>query len=147
MKQSAILIVLIISIITLTGCPKRPSGDISLREWKEGITRRIDRGEGTHTGSGDFEGYASYYGADFHGKRTASGEVYNMYDLTCAHRNLAFGTRLRVTNVNNGKSVVVRVNDRGPWVKGRIIDLSYEAARELDMLATGVAWVIIEVLE
>lgn len=92
-------------------------------------------------------GMASWYGPDFHGKTTSSKEVYDMYDLTAAHRNLPFGTYVMVTNLDNGKSVIVRVNDRGPFVEGRIIDLSYAAAKALDMLGPGVVPVEIEILE
>jgi len=91
-------------------------------------------------------GIASWYGYDFHGKRTASGEVYNMYAYTAAHRFLPFGTYVRVLNMNNGRSVVVRINDRGPFVRGRIIDLSYAAARAIGMIGTGTARVKITVL-
>lgn len=91
-------------------------------------------------------GLASWYGAQFHGKTTSSQEIYNMYDLTAAHRSLPFGTRVMVTNMKNGKSVAVRINDRGPFVKGRIIDLSYAAARILDMVGPGVVPVKLEVL-
>jgi rare lipoprotein A len=83
-------------------------------------------------------GMATYYGDEFHGRKTASGETYNKWELTCAHKKLPFGTKLKVTNLKNKKSVVVRVNDRGPWVKNRIIDLSFAAAREIDMIADGV---------
>jgi len=92
-------------------------------------------------GSSDFyaeQGYASYYGDEFQGKKTASGEIYNKWDYTCAHRKFPFGTKLKVTNLKNQKSVIVRVNDRGPWVKGRIIDLSFAAAKEIGMIADGV---------
>lgn len=92
-------------------------------------------------------GIASWYGTKFHGQSTASKEIYDMYDLTAAHRTLPFGTKVMVTNLNNGKSVKVRINDRGPFVKGRIIDLSYAAARILGMIGPGVAPVKIEVLE
>ncbi len=92
-------------------------------------------------------GLASWYGPDFHGKMTSSKEIFNMHDLTAAHRTLPFGTHLMVTNLNNGKSVIVRVNDRGPFIKGRIIDLSYAAAKMLDMIGEGVITVKIEVLE
>lgn len=95
----------------------------------------------------EMEGIASWYGKDFHGKETASGETYNMYDLTAAHRTLAFGSRVKVTNLDNGKDAVVRVNDRGPFTKGRIIDLSFEAARRLDMISEGTARVELTVLE
>jgi len=89
-------------------------------------------------------GMASYYSDDFHGKETASGETYNKWEFTCAHKHLPFGTRLVVTNLVSKKSVFVRVNDRGPFVKGRIIDLSYAAAIKIDMIAAGVIKVKVE---
>lgn len=91
-------------------------------------------------------GVASYYGPGFHGRRTANGETFNMNAMTAAHRTLPFGTKLRVTNLNNGKSTIVRVNDRGPYVDGRIIDLSVAAAKQLGSTNSGVAKVNIEVL-
>ena len=91
------------------------------------------------------QGIASWYGADFHGKQTSSGEVYDMYQLTCAHQTLPLGTMVMVTNLENGKSVELKVNDRGPFVKGRIIDVSYAAARMLDMCEKGTAMVKVEV--
>jgi rare lipoprotein A len=92
-------------------------------------------------------GKASYYGREAHGEPTASGEKFNMNALTAAHKTLPFGTRVRVTNRANNKSVVVRINDRGPFVAGRIIDLSYAAAKRIDMLAAGVADVEIVVIK
>lgn len=93
------------------------------------------------------KGLASYYGAEFHGKKTASGEIFNQWDYTCAHKTLPFGTRVRVTNLKNKKYVVVRVNDRGPWTGGRVIDLSYAAAKQIGMVADGVVKVKIEILK
>lgn len=86
---------------------------------------------GEESGNGTIVGYATYYGPGFHGKKTASGEVFDMYGMTCAHRTLPFGTMLIVTNLSNNKSVKVRVNDRGPFVEGRILDLSYGAAKKI----------------
>jgi len=83
-------------------------------------------------------GIASWYGSDFHGKPTSSGEPFNMYALTCAHKTYSFGTRLRVTNLSNNKTVTCIVNDRGPFVKGRDIDLSYAAAKEIGLIGMGV---------
>ncbi|MBF0491749.1 MAG: septal ring lytic transglycosylase RlpA family protein [Deltaproteobacteria bacterium] len=83
------------------------------------------------------EGFASWYGPGFYGRRTASGEVFRKQAFTAAHRSLPFGTRLKVVNENNGKEVEVTVNDRGPFIKGRILDLSYAAARELGILKPG----------
>jgi rare lipoprotein A len=92
-------------------------------------------------------GTASWYGKDFQGKTTASGEPYNMYDLTAAHLELPLGTMVRVTNLRNRHTVLVRINDRGPVVPGRIIDLSYSAARVLGMKAHGVQRVRLDVVQ
>lgn len=91
-------------------------------------------------------GPASWYGGKFHGRRTANGERFDMNEMTAAHRSLPFGTRVRVTNERNGRSVVVRINDRGPFVDNRIIDLSRGAAAAVGMVRTGVAPVRVEVL-
>jgi len=91
-------------------------------------------------------GLASWYGADFHHKRTANGERFDMNGLTAAHRSLPFDSYVRVTNVANGRSVVVRINDRGPFIADRIIDLSAKAARQLGIKEDGVARVRIEVV-
>lgn len=96
--------------------------------------------------SAQSSGKASYYSNDLHGRKMSNGERYDRNDFTCAHRTLPFGTRLRVTNTNNGKEVEVRVTDRGPYSHGRIVDLSYAAAREIDMIASGVAYIKVEVL-
>ncbi|MBI4698044.1 MAG: septal ring lytic transglycosylase RlpA family protein [Nitrospirae bacterium] len=87
---------------------------------------------------------ASWYGPDFHGKQTSSGERYDMYAMTCAHKTFPFGTNLRVTNPVNNKSVVVTVNDRGPFIPGRDLDLSYSAAKEIGLVGPGVGRVRIE---
>src|SRR5690606_18861213 len=92
-------------------------------------------------------GIASWYGTKFHGRRTSSGEPYDMYKMTAAHKSLPLPSYVRVTNKRNGKSVIVRVNDRGPFHDGRIIDLSYAAALKLDVVATGTAPVEIEVID
>jgi rare lipoprotein A len=91
-------------------------------------------------------GMASWYGEDFHGWVTANGEIYDMEALTAAHRTLPLGTEVRVTNAENGRQVHVRINDRGPYLYGRVIDLSLAAARELGMVDSGVAAVQIEVV-
>jgi rare lipoprotein A len=93
-----------------------------------------------------FEGIASWYGPDFHEKKTSNGEVYNMYDMTAAHKTLPMNTVVKVDNLDNGKSIIVRINDRGPFVRGRIIDLSNKAAHEIDMYRKGTAQVKITVL-
>lgn len=92
-------------------------------------------------------GVASYYGAKYHGRQTASGEIFDMGQLTAAHPSLKFGTRVKVTHLDSNRSVIVRINDRGPFVKGRVIDLSQAAAAELQMIDSGLAQVKIEILE
>ncbi len=91
-------------------------------------------------------GVASFYGDDFHGRTTASGERFDKNALTAAHAHLPLGTRVRVTNMRNKKSVVVKINDRGPYAKRRIIDVSKRAAKELGFLSTGVAEVRVEIV-
>lgn len=92
-------------------------------------------------------GMASYYASKFHGRETASGKTYRKDGLTAAHRTLPFGTRVRVTNIENGRSVIVEVTDRGPYRRERIIDLSNRAARELRMVRAGVARVRLDVMD
>lgn len=96
------------------------------------------------TATAQTHGKASYYGNGVHGHRTSDGSRYHKDSLTCAHRTLPFGTLLKVTNKNNGREVVVRVTDRGPFVKGRVVDLSMAAAKQLDMVSAGVAPVVVE---
>lgn len=93
------------------------------------------------------KGVASWYGPGFDGRRTASGEVYDMWAMTAAHKQLPFGTVVEVTNRDNGRRVEVRVNDRGPFVRGRIIDLSRAAAEAIDMVGTGTARVTVRVVD
>jgi rare lipoprotein A len=92
------------------------------------------------------QGEASYYGAELAGNRTASGERFDPHAFTCAHRSLPLGTLLRVTNLGNGRSVTVRVNDRGPFARSRILDMSLAAARDIDMVRSGKAMVRLEVV-
>lgn len=98
---------------------------------------------------GDFlqKGIASWYGHPFHGRRTSSGEVYDMWKRTAAHKSLALGTWVRVVNHANGKETVVRINDRGPFVRGRVIDLSRRAAEDLNMIGTGTAEVSLYLMD
>lgn len=92
------------------------------------------------------KGIASFYHDSLHGRKTASGQVYNKHRLSAAHKTLPLGTRIRVTDTQTGRSIIVRVNDRGPFVKGRIVDLSKEAARELGIVDRGIARVDLKVL-
>jgi len=92
-------------------------------------------------------GLASWYGEPFHGRRTANGEVYDMNQISAAHKTLPLGTWVEVKNLNNHKTLVLRVNDRGPFVRGRVIDLSREAAKKMDMLRSGVAPVMVRAID
>ena len=93
------------------------------------------------------EGFASYYAEEFHGRKTANGETYDMNVFTAAHRTLPFGTKVRVKNIENGKTAIVRINDRGPFKADRIIDVSLAAAKKLGMIGPGTAWVRLEILD
>ena len=93
------------------------------------------------------KGKAAWYGGKFQGRKTASGEKFDKRKLTAAHRKLPFGTKVKVTNLKNRKSVVVRINDRGPYGKGRIIDLSEAAAKKIDMIRSGVVPVRVKILK
>jgi len=101
----------------------------------------------TTTPEGVEEGMASYYADEFNGRKTSNGETYDMNKYTAAHRTLPFNTRVRVTNVATGKTLVVRINDRGPFKDDRIIDLSLAAAKELEIIGTGTARVRLQVVE
>lgn len=129
----------------------------TLRFFSAGVRRRLPHGVGATllvvgglllsppTASAS-DGMASYYGKRFHGRRTASGQRFDQHAMTAAHRTLRFGTKVRVTNVRSGRSVIVTINDRGPFVRGRVIDVSRAAASRLGMIGSGVAPVRLEVL-
>ena len=126
------LALLFIAVMLLAGCSHRPAHVTTpLAPARIGTTET---------------GVASWYGFPYHGRRAASGEVYDMQQLTAAHRKLPFQTWVEVTNLSNGKQVDVRINDRGPFVKGRILDLSQAAARDIDMLRAGTARVRLKVI-
>jgi rare lipoprotein A len=114
---------------------------ISSSQAKSAVRKQVGKGKPYQVGT------ATWYGKNFEGKETASGEKYNMYDMTAAHLTLPFGSYVKVTNLRNGKAVVVRVNDRGPIVPGRIIDLSYGAAQALQMKAYGLQRVRLDLVE
>ena len=98
------------------------------------------------TGSKLQSGIASYYGKGLHGSRTASGEIHNIHEMVAAHRSLPFGTKVKVTNLSNGKEVIVKINDRGPFTRGRVIDLSYGAFSKIENPGKGLTKVKLEVL-
>jgi rare lipoprotein A len=121
-------------LAVLTGCSTAPD-----RGRPGSDAAALTKSPGAEIGRGN----ASWYGPGFHGKRTASGERFDMNELTAAHRTLPFGTRVRVRNTQNGREVVVRINDRGPQIRDRIIDLSKAAAAALDLLQAGEAPVVL----
>ncbi len=114
--------------------------------WETNIGSDEESGEFRFTGR-QFSGKASYYANKFNGRTTASGAVFDNNKITAAHKTLPFGTIVKVTNRRNNKSVIVEINDRGPFVSGRIIDLSRDAAVKLDMISAGVVEVIVRVAE
>lgn len=147
MKKILILIVM----ITLSSCSSairftsendmiNNSGDSSSKKQTNVNNSNIKIGY-------SFKGKASFYADKYDGRKTASGEVFKQSELTAAHKTLPFGTLCKVTNLKNNKSVIVKINDRGPFVKDRVIDLSYAAAKELDMIKDGVINVEVEVIE
>ncbi len=138
----------LISLLVSTGCLHRHRPAPAAQGLPPPITVPATRQPGAapipaHIVQGE-EGIASWYGHPYHGRPTASGETYNMYDMTAAHRTLPFGTHVRVHDLQNGRETEVRINDRGPFVEGRIIDLSYAAAQAIGM--PGTARVQLEIL-
>lgn len=136
-----------------TGSTQRPaSGSSTQPHTPDRLPRNSTSSSRVPTGPrrwGDhyLRGLSSWYGQDFQGKPTASGAIYDMYKLTAAHRTLPLGTRARIWNVENGRSCIVLINDRGPFIEGRILDLSFAAALELLMAEKGIAEVQIEILK
>lgn len=127
-RQTGYAAIPLLAFLLLNACSSLPKGELSL---DVGIKDR---------------GVASWYGKDFHGKLAANGEVFDMTAYTAAHRKLPLGSLVRVVNLTNGKSVQVRINDRGPYIPGRMLDLSHAAALELDMVDAGTSVVQIEVI-
>lgn len=135
---------------------KRPSFDRDTGTWSNYSTPRAKHTSNSNKQakasasiptSGQFMGHVSYYGPGFHGKKTASGETFDQDDMTCAHKTLPFGTKLKVTLVSSNKSVEVRVNDRGPFIKGRAVDLSVAAAKAIVLDKVGVGEARIEIIK
>ena len=163
--KNSLFLALFFSIFLFTGCSQKSfDGDID-KFYKDTHNSKINNSREMHKYTmrpytvfgiqyypfiakiGDeFDGIASWYGPDFHSKKTSNGEIYDMYDMTAAHKTLPMNTVVRVYNQENGKSIIVRINDRGPFVRGRIIDLSNKAARDIDMVGKGTAKVKITVL-
>jgi peptidoglycan lytic transglycosylase len=123
--------------LLLTGCGTS-SPRFTARETARGISPSVLY---------QLSGIASYYADEFNGRKTANGEIFDMHDLTAAHRTLPFNSIVRVQNLENGKSVTVRINDRGPFKDNRVIDLSFAAARKLDLVQSGTAPVKLEIVQ
>lgn len=122
-----LLTISILSVVIISSCSVKKKTEVKNRVYQKGE--------------------ASWYGPGFNGKKTANGETFNMNKLTAAHKKLPFGTKVKVTNLQNGKSVIVRINDRGPFVKGRIIDLSKKAAQKIDLIKVGHTPVKLEIIK
>jgi len=149
------LLPLFIILLLLSACASKKTSatlypDVSKpasRPWQKPYTVNGQRYEPLDTHNGFVQtGVASWYGSDFHGKSTSNGERYDMYAMTAAHKTLPLGVYVSVRNMDNGRETVVRINDRGPFVKGRIIDLSYAAAKQIGVDVIGTAPVRIEAL-
>jgi len=143
------IIILISLIFFVVGCS---SGSIYQTEGTSKISHK-KFGSSTESKSPAVESkgkhlymVSSFYGSKFHGRQTSNGEIFDMYKMTCAHKTLPFNTTLKVTNEDNGKFVIVRVNDRGPFIDGRDLDLSYAAAKKIGLIAEGVKKVKVEIL-
>ncbi len=148
--RALLLPLVFLALIGLTSCAPAPiykgsRGSVTPRVPAHGRSTGTEPTESFRVGQ-VLVGEASYYGPGFHGKLTANGEVYDQNDLTCAHKTLPFNTKLRITFIPTGKSVIVRVNDRGPYKRGRILDLSVEAARRLGMTGDGTGLVRAQII-
>lgn len=130
----------------LSGCAEGNAKIASRKGYVRFPEKQYASGEKAEIGL-KITGEASYYGPGFDGKQTASGEIFDQNDFTCAHKSLPFGTKLKVVRVDNGSSVVVRVNDRGPYVDGRILDLSVAAGKKIGLDKVGHAKVVATVVE
>ncbi|MBT3479207.1 MAG: septal ring lytic transglycosylase RlpA family protein [Candidatus Marinimicrobia bacterium] len=142
------LIIFVLSLVN--GCSNSPryrTGPVKLSSSKTKKNPPALKTKSTVKHRKVMTGVSSFYAEDFHGKLTANGEVYDMYGVTAAHKTLPLNTIARVTNLENNKSLILRINDRGPYVKGRILDCSYGAAKKLDFVNNGTAKVKIEVIE
>ena len=163
--RNSIFLGLILAVFLFTGCSQKSYDTDIDKFYKDTKNSKINNSREMHrytmrpysvfgikyypfiANIGDkFDGIASWYGPDFHSKKTSNGEIYDMYDMTAAHKTLPMNTVVRVDNLDNGKSIIVRINDRGPFVRGRIIDLSNKAAREIEMVGKGTANVKLTVL-
>ena len=141
-----VFVLLVCVVLLFSGCAEGNAKIASRKGYVRFPEKQYALGEKAEIGL-KIRGEASYYGPGFHGKQTASGEIFDQEDYTCAHKSLPFGTKLKVVRVDNGSSVVVRVNDRGPYVDGRILDLSVAAGKKIGLDKVGHAEVVATVVE
>ena len=132
---------ILLFLISCTVSPRYKSSSINNNIKKQKITVK------TNSNKGVYQGISSWYGSDFHGKLTANGEIFDMYGTTAAHKTLPLNSIVRVTNLENDKSIILKINDRGPYVDDRILDCSYGAAKKLDFDKKGTVSVKIEIIE
>ena len=141
--MNSLILLLIVFLFACTASPRYNSGNI-----KKNSNFKVKSNKSIYSKHKKiYKGVASWYGPNFHGKLTANGEVYDQYGVTAAHKELPLNTIARVTNLDNDKSIILRINDRGPYAKNRILDCSYGAAKKLDFLNQGTANVKIEIIE
>ena len=141
--MNSLILLLIVFLFACTASPRYNSGNI-----KKNSNFKVKSNKSAYSKHKKiYKGVASWYGPNFHGKLTANGEVYDQYGVTAAHKELPLNTIARVTNLDNDKSIILRINDRGPYAKNRILDCSYGAAKKLDFLNQGTANVKIEIIE
>ena len=138
------LFILLFFIFSCTASPRYNSGNV-----KKNTNFKVKKNKQSSYNKYKkiYKGVSSWYGPNFHGKLTANGEVYDQYGITAAHKELPLNTIVRVTNLDNNKSIILRINDRGPYAKNRVLDCSYGAAKKLDFLNKGTASVKIEIIE
>ncbi len=150
MKSKILIYTSIIISSTLFNCSNAPRYYKSDNTGLNKTSKKVSKSGKENKSKGHrkiIKGISSFYAEDCHGKLTANGEVYDMYGLTAAHKTMPLNTICRVTNLENNKSLILRINDRGPYIKGRILDCSYGAAKKLDFINQGTTKVKIEVIE
>ena len=134
-------------VMSCTNAPRYRISDLPRQTKYNKVSSKTIKNKSPKKHRNVIKGISSFYAEDFHGKLTANGEVYDMYGLTAAHKTMPLNTICRVTNLENDKSLILRINDRGPYIKGRILDCSYGAAKKLDFIKQGTTMVKIEVIE
>ena len=138
---------IVVFTICCTNAPRYSKSELPRQTKDKKISDKNKKNKSLKKHRKVLKGVSSFYAEDFHGKLTANGEIYDMYGLTAAHKTMPLNTICRVTNLENNKSLILRINDRGPYIKGRILDCSYGAAKKLDFIKQGTTMVKIEVIE